>query len=302
MLGGSVIDVSQYIGWIPSVIDFIVVYLIIYKLLLWINRTHIENLTRGLITIFAIYLMSRVLGLETLNWLLDRFATIIMIVLIIIFQPELRRFLEKIGTGTLFNPLLSGTGQHTVIVQQLLRAVDMLSKRKVGALIAIELGVNLSEYVESGVQIGGHITADLLASLFWPGSPTHDGAVILRENKIVAAGCLLPLTNTPLADRRLGTRHRAALGLSERSDALIIIVSEETGVISIAENSNITRFLNREALETRLFNLYKEESTPKASIFSNIKGTLFKRRHVGSQKETKPFISKREEASANDTL
>ena len=278
MIGDIVVNLKLYLDWIPSIIDFIVVYVIIYKVLLWINNTHIENLTRGLLTIFGIYLISRSLGLETLNWLLDRFATVIMIVLIIIFQPELRRFLEKIGTGDLFNPLLSGSGQHTVIVQQLLRSIDMLSKRKIGALIAIEVGLNLSEYVDSGIHIAGNISSDLLSSLFWPGSPTHDGAVIIRDSKIAAAGCLLPLTDTPLPDRRLGTRHRAALGLSERTDALIIVISEETGVITMAENGNLTRFLNKEALETRLFSLYKEDVESKKTIIESMKAILFKRK------------------------
>ncbi len=210
----------------------------------------------------GIYFVSRLFGFLTLNWLLEKLATALILIAIIIFQPELRRFLEKIGSGKLFSPLVEGQreAKSTTVIKHLLKTVEMLSKEKIGALIVSEVGTNLSEYIESGIPIRSHISAELLCTLFWPKSPTHDGAVIIRENKIEAAGCLLPLTDTPLTDGRLGTRHRAAIGLSKLTDAVIIVVSEESGIVSIAENGNLNRFLNKEALETRLFNLYKEET------------------------------------------
>lgn len=257
---------QNYLSEFKSIVltvDVILVFLLFYMLLRWIKDTHSLALIRGIFWVLLIYMLSSLLGLSTLNWVLGKFTTVLLLLVIIIFQPELRRFLERIGTpGHLFSPLLEQSeGQYTTVIKSLLRAVELLSKEKVGALVVIEVSTNLSEYIESGIRINGSISPELLATLFWPNSPTHDGAVIIRENRIEAAGCLLPLTDTPVRDRRLGTRHRAALGLTELSDALVIVISEETGVISLAEHGNLTRFLSKEALETRLFNLYKEDSS-----------------------------------------
>ncbi|MFC1617112.1 diadenylate cyclase CdaA [Candidatus Margulisiibacteriota bacterium] len=240
--------------------DFIIVYIIIYYFLLWTKATKAINLVRGMIFIFVVYFASFVLKLTTLNWLLGKFTTVLILLVIIIFQPELRRILDKVGRGRLFGPLLSTELQGPVIIKQILKAVDQLSQKKIGALIAIEISSNLGEYIESGLEVNALLTSDLLINLFWPLTPTHDGAVVIRNNRILAAGCLLPLTDTKVADRRLGTRHRAAIGLSEETDAIVIVISEETGIMSLAENGNLTRFLTKEALETRLFNLYSEET------------------------------------------
>jgi diadenylate cyclase len=271
-------EIIPYIKDIAIFIDIILVYFLIYRLLIWIINTHTQNLMKGLLWIFIIYLFSHFLGLTTLNWILEKFATVLLLLFIIIFQPELRRFLERLGSsGNLFTPLLGET-KSTSLIKQLLKAIDQLSKEKIGALIVIEISANLSEYIESGVPISGTISSDLLINLFWPNSPTHDGAVILRENKIAAAGCLLPLTETPLTDRRLGTRHRAAIGLSELTDAVIIIISEETGIISLAEKGDLTRYLTKENLESRLFNLYQEDNIANKSNIKNvIKSFFFKK-------------------------
>ena len=208
-----------------------------------------------------IYGISQFLHLTTLNWILAKLATVLILITIIIFQPELRRFLERVGSGSLFHSVLntqSKDGYNTTLIKQLLKAVELLSREKIGALIVIEVGTSLSEYIQSGIPVNGTISGDLLSTLFWPKSPTHDGAVIIRGDHIEAAGCLLPLTDTLLTDRRLGTRHRAAIGVSQLTDALVIVVSEESGVISLAEGGNLTRYLTREALETRLFNMYRE--------------------------------------------
>ena len=257
--------------WVVAVIDFGLVYLLVYRLLVWISETHAESLVRGLLVILALYAVSFTLQLTTLQWLLGKFATVVLLVVLIVFQPELRRFLERIGSGRLFTPfMIQDEDQYLSVIKQLLRAVDILSKERVGGLIAIELGTNLNEYIQSGIRIQAHISGELLASLFWPKSPTHDGAVILRDSRVAAAGCLLPLTDAALQDRRLGTRHRAAMGLSEVSDALVIVISEETGVISLAERGNLTRYLNKQALETRLFSLYKEESSGSAGVLGRL--------------------------------
>ncbi len=257
--------------WLVATVDFCLVYLLIYRLLVWISETHAESLVRGLLVVLALYAASFTLQLTTLNWVLGKFATVLLLLILIVFQPELRRFLERIGSGRLLTPfMIHEDDQHLSVIKQLLRAVDILSKERVGGLIVIELGSNLNEYIQSGIRVHAHISGELLASLFWPKSPTHDGAVILRESRIAAAGCLLPLTDATLQDRRLGTRHRAAMGLSEVSDALVIVISEETGVISLAERGNLTRYLNKQALETRLFSLYKEESSVSGGVFGRL--------------------------------
>ncbi|MFA5880046.1 MAG: diadenylate cyclase CdaA [Candidatus Margulisiibacteriota bacterium] len=242
------------------IFDIFLVYILVYYFLVFIKATKSFNLIRGMFLIFVLYILSYYLHFKTVNWLLGKFSTVAILLLLIIFQPELRRILERIGRGRLFSPLLTDEMQAAVIIKHILRAIDYFSKEKIGALIAIEISTNLSEYMESGVPLNGKITTELLINLFWPHTPTHDGAIIIREDKIIAARCLLPLTDAKIVDRRLGTRHRAAIGLSEETDALVIIVSEETGVISLAENGNLTRFLTKEALETRLFNIYNEST------------------------------------------
>jgi len=251
------------LDYLRLILDFTIVYGIIYALLLWAKRSYAFNLLKGMMWVFAVYALSFFLQLETLNWIMERFTTVILLLLIIIFQPELRRFLENIGsTNMLFLPLLSQPkiGKNTAVIKHIIRAIEYLSKEKTGALIVIEMGSSLEEYTESGLKINGLVSGDLLITLFWQGGPTHDGAVIIRQDNVVAAGCLLPLTDTILQDRRLGTRHRSAIGLSERTDALVFVISEETGVISLAEKGNLTRYMTREAIETRLFNLYEEHT------------------------------------------
>jgi len=264
------------------IFDFIIVYIFIYYLLLWTKAIKSLNLIWGMLIVFLVYLGSYFLDFTTLNWLFERFSQFLFLLVIIIFQPELRRGLERIGREPLFNSFFSQNIQDTLIIKNILKAVDQISKQKMGALIVIEKGSNLSEFIESGISINGEITADLLVNLFWPLTPTHDGAVILRQNKVVAAGCLLPLSQTKISDRRLGTRHRAAIGLTEETDAIVIIISEETGIISLAENGNLNRFLTKEALETRLFSLYSEEQQDNRITWKDIKNLFFQKDNPSS--------------------
>lgn len=273
--------ISHSLTW-QTAIDLLLVYLVIYYFLIWMKSTHSYTVIRGVVVLLPLYFLSQLLDFKTINWLMAKLANALLVILIIIFQPELRRFLERLGRGMVFNPGqnmrhgLEGV-EGVSAIKQILRAVEILSRENIGALIVIEQHNSLSEYVESGIALNSTITAELLVSLFWPGCPTHDGAVILQQNRIVAAECLLPLTNTPLPDDRLGTRHRAALGISELTDALVIVVSEENGIISITENGKMNRYLNKEALETRLFNLYKEESA-RGQTQSRFKEFIFGKR------------------------
>lgn len=228
----------------------------IYFIFYIIKRSHIQNLAPIIMGIIGSYSIAKMLGLTMFAWMIEKVSMVLAIFIIIVFQNEIRRASERIRRGSLFSAK-SKTGQKPLLIKRILQSVEFLANQKIGALIVIERSSELDEYAESGIAIRANLTTELLCSLFWPGSPTHDGAVIIRGNEITTAGCLLPLTKSKLSDKRLGTRHMSAIGMSEESDAFIIIVSEETGAISIAEDGNLTRFLNREALETCLFNIFK---------------------------------------------
>tara|TARA_Y100001970_G_scaffold44941_1_gene56260 strand:+ start:29967 stop:30791 length:825 start_codon:yes stop_codon:yes gene_type:complete len=259
----AIIQQIPYYTYISIFVDVILVYLLIYRFLAWLKRSYALDLIKGLMLVILVFLASHILSLTTLNWILERFATVLLIVVVIIFQPELRRFLERVGaTGQLFTLSSSFPEmKSTATMQSLIRAVDYLSREKIGAIIVIEGQTSLSQYSHTGIQVRGDLNMEMLSSLFWPGSPTHDGAVIIKDNMIEAAGCFLPLTESSITDRSLGTRHRAALGLSEVTDAIVIVISEESGVISLVEHGVMTRYLTKEALQTRLVSLQSQSDT-----------------------------------------
>ncbi len=245
--------------WI-DIIDILIVATLFYYILLWLRGTRAIPLIRGLIVILLVYLAGRLLDLYTINWLFDKFVAVIAVMLVILFQPELRRTLERFGRGRLLGTLgFAPTPHGSFYVRNIVRAVETLSENKIGALIVLEKVTGLTEYLESGVRLDAMLSAELLVSIFNPKSPLHDGAVVVQGDRINAASCLLPLSESRLLDKRLGTRHRAAVGISELSDALVIVVSEKTGVISLAENGFLTRFLTKDQLEEKLFSLYKVE-------------------------------------------
>lgn len=245
--------------WMLDVIDITIVAVFLYYLILWLRGTQAVNLLRGLILLALIYLAARILDLYTINWLFEKFAAAILVVLIIVFQPELRRTLERLGRGIFFKRLGFSPPASSIYIRSLLRAVEYLVENKVGSIIVIERNSGLSEYTESGTRLDALLSSELLISIFERQSPLHDGAVILQGDRIAAAGCLLPLSESSLLDKRLGTRHRAAVGLSELTDAFVTVVSETTGTISVAENGYLTRFMTREMLEEKLFLMYREQ-------------------------------------------
>ncbi|MFH1709577.1 MAG: diadenylate cyclase CdaA [bacterium] len=249
---------------ILDLIDILVVAVAIYYLLVWLRGTRAMSLIRGLAVILLLYLTGKIFGLYTISWLLERLGPLILVIIIIIFQPELRRTLEHIGRERIFLKLgMAGGGRGALIVGHIIKAIEQLSEIKTGALIVFERSTGLSEFLESGVGLDAGISAELIISIFSSGNPLHDGAVIIQGERIAAAGCLLPLSDTKLLDRRLGTRHRAAVGMSEQTDALVFIVSEKTGIISIAENGYLSRNISKEMLEEKLFDLYKARPSKK---------------------------------------
>ena len=241
-----------------SIIDFSFVLLALYFFFYVLKRTQIQNLVPVIVIIISSYSLSKMIGFTIFPWLIEQFSVIFIVFILIIFQNEIRRASEKIRRGKLFFSPQRQSSKQPLMIKRILQSVEFLSKNKIGALIVIEQKSPLDEYAESGIPIHANLTSELLCSLFWPGSPTHDGAIIINGNQILTAGCLLPLTNSTVSDKRLGTRHMSAIGISEETDAMVVVVSEETGTISVAEKGNLTRFLNREALETCLFNIFKD--------------------------------------------
>ena len=244
---------------IRDIIDILIVAKAFYKLFMLIRETRAEQLTKGIFALFIFTKISQWLELFTINWLLRQIMTVGTLAILIVFQPELRRALEYIGRSRLFTKSFVEIKDESLsrVVNEIVDAAASLSRQKIGALIVIERKTGLSEIVETGTKIDGLVSSDLLINIFIPNTPLHDGAVIIKEDKIKAAGCFLPLTDNMSLSRELGTRHRAALGISEKSDALAIVVSEETGAISIAENGSIARYLDTKTLEQILLDMYK---------------------------------------------
>ncbi len=244
-------------GW-RDIIDIAVVAYIFYRVILLIQGTRAEQLVKGLVVLLVAMVASDQLGLRTINTLLQGLMTMGLIAIPIVFQPELRRALEQLGRGTAFQRSFfdAEDEEFRKFLEEMLKAIPVLVKKRIGALIILERETGLKDFVETGIHIEGTATAELLINIFMPRSPLHDGAVIIRGNKVAAAGCFLPLTENPNLSKELGTRHRAALGITEITDAVAIIISEETGVISLAHEGKLTRYLDEKPLRSTLINLY----------------------------------------------
>jgi len=243
---------------ITDVIDILIVAFAIYKLFGFIRQTRAEQLVKGVLFIGVATFFSEIFNLYTINYLLKGTLALGAVALLVVFQPELRRVLEYMGRSKFVKAPLSQMDKEKgkQITANIVGAVDRFSEEHVGALIVFEKETSLSDIAESGTLIDAEISDQLLGNIFYEGSPLHDGAVIIRDGRIHAAGCLLPLTKNNTISKELGTRHRAGIGITENSDALVIIVSEETGIISMASEGQLSRFLDVKTVEKTLLNMY----------------------------------------------
>ncbi|URN96245.1 MAG: diadenylate cyclase CdaA [Candidatus Pristimantibacillus lignocellulolyticus] len=259
-MGSYFID-SSWQDWLKDIIDVGIVAFIIYKVMILVRGTRAVQLLKGVFVLVATWAISTWFNLYTLKWLMGQMFNWGIVMVLILFQPELRRALEQLGRGNFFSrgSSLDAAGLSEQI-EEIIRAVRTMAKRKVGALIVFERKTGVSEMIESGIAMESKISSELLMNIFTPNSPLHDGAVIVRGNQIMAAGCYLPLSENPFISKELGTRHRAGIGVSEVSDAISLIVSEETGQISLSLNGLIVRDINEESLISKLH----EELSPRA--------------------------------------
>lgn len=249
-------ELSPYLGnlrW-QDLLDIVLVSFVLYRFFMLIKGTRAVQLLRGMLLLLLAYLVSHALGLNTITWLVQSTATMIIVAIPVVFQPELRRALAHIGQGDLFRgeffakkPL---TG-HAHTIDEVVAAVRYLARHKIGALIILERHTGLNEFCETGTAIDARVSAELLGTIFFPNTPLHDGAVILQGDRLTAAGAVLPLAEGMRQARgksQFGTRHRAAIGLTETTDALAVVVSEETGIVSVASGGQLRRHLSEEAL------------------------------------------------------
>ncbi len=237
-------------------VDIFILTFIFYRIYLLFRGTRALQVLKGLSILIIVLFVAQIFHLQTINWILRNFWAVWIVALIVIFQPELRRALARLGENPLSRLFFPGEEEF---LGEITRGIRSLSRGKIGSLIVIERKTGLKNYIETGVRLDSRVSSELLNSIFTPKSPLHDGAVIIQENRISAASCLLPLTQNPGLSKTLGTRHRAALGLSEEADALAIVVSEETGSISLAVNGRMTPNLEIPTLQEMLESYLEEK-------------------------------------------
>lgn len=245
---------------ITDIVDILIVAFILYELLMLTRETRASAVLKGLVMLVVASWVSDLLGLTALNWILLNIVNNGAVVLVILFQPELRKALEQIGRSAIRDGThLGGQDENEHAVREIAGCVMSLSRRRVGALIVFEQRIGLKDVIETGTRLDSCISGALLENIFEPNTPLHDGAVVIRGGRLMAAACFLPLSEAKGISRELGTRHRAALGITETTDAVTLIVSEETGIISMARGGRLTRHLDRTSLEQVLMSMYHQK-------------------------------------------
>ncbi|MED7634978.1 UNVERIFIED_CONTAM: TIGR00159 family protein [Limosilactobacillus fermentum] len=254
-----------------NLIDILVIWFLIYELMVLVRGTRAVQLFKGIIIIIVVKLISWYIGLTTVSWVMDQIINWGVIAMVVVFQPEIRRGLEHLGRGTMFTRTKTENEEEEALITQLDQAIQYMSKRRIGALIAIEMDTGLEEYIETGIPLDAEVTGALLINTFIPNTPLHDGAVIIKGGRIAVAAAYLPLSDSKLIPKELGTRHRAAVGISEVTDALTIVISEETGGVSITKDNELIRDMTQENyLKFLRAHLYKKESTVQNKLLDRL--------------------------------
>ena len=272
---------NRLVSFVPTlrlinIIEILIITVLIYYILIWIRESRAWTLLKGLFVIFAFVLVSYFLKMTTILWLFQNLISVIIISIFVLFQPEIRRALEQLGRKNILASVFNFAGNGEDVLQaaksqektisEIIKACMEMSKTRTGALIVIEQDVRLSEYERTGIFLDAIVSSQLLINIFEHNTPLHDGAVFVRDSRIVAATCYLPLSDNMLLSKDLGTRHRAGVGISEVSDSVTLMVSEENGMISVAHDGMLFRGLNQEELRERLTNLLKKQEAPKRKI------------------------------------
>lgn len=265
-------NVQSWISFLPRItlsnlVEIIIIAVLVYEILIWIKNTRAWNLLMGLVVIMAFGLVAAIFNFDTILWIMEKTGTIAVTALIIIFQPELRRALEQLGSKNLISDILlfddeKDSQEFTErTASEIVKATFEMAKVKTGALMVIERNVSLKEIERTGIEINGTVTSQLLINIFEHNTPLHDGAVIIRGNRVTAATCYLPLSDNMMISKELGTRHRAAVGISEITDSITIVVSEETGRVSVVEGGVLRRLSDAEGLRKVLATVNRQEET-----------------------------------------
>jgi len=253
-------DLFTQIRW-QDLLDITLIACGVYWIIHLIRGTRAVQMLLGLVMVFLTYLGSQYFELYTLNWVLDNFLSSILLVIVVLFQNDIRRALTEVGRGSLFG--VGDRAAYGPVLEEVTKAAVSLAGKRMGALIVLEREIGLNEYIEVGTRLEARVSKELLCSIFPPMTPLHDGAVVIQRRRITAAGCFLPLTTNPNVNKVLGTRHRAALGLTEETDAVVVVVSEEEGTISLVREGRITRDLDAGALHIALQQLFTHEMEQK---------------------------------------
>lgn len=265
-------NLTHRLGW-KDFLDILIVAVILYEVIMLTRQTRSSALLKGLVLVAVFTLISNMMGLTALRWLMDALLQNGAVVLIIVIQPELRKALEQIGRGAKIDMVRGRSAEEQErIISEIIQCLTNLSRRRVGALIVFERKVGLKDVIDTGTALDADISAPLLENIFEPNTPLHDGAVIIRGDRVVAGACIIQaLTESRAVARELGTRHRAAIGVSEATDALVLIVSEETGIISMAKEGRITRHLDAKSLREVLGEMYAEPQHRLRMVLSSLR-------------------------------
>lgn len=259
----EVMALLTQVGW-RDILDIALVTFVVYQGILLVKGTRAMHMLMGLGVVFVALVVSQRLGLQTINWIINSFLTSLILVVIILFQADIRRALARLGKG----PFATAEAEAGSTLEEVVRTAVTLATRMTGGLIVLERHIGLNDYVESGVHVDAKVTRELLIQLFQTSGPLHDGAVVVSGERVVAARCLLPLSANPALGRHLGTRHRAGLGLSEETDAVCVIVSEERGRVSVAVGGKLTPDLDAVALRNLLFELFEVGARRRNRLFA----------------------------------